>query len=55
MKNVFGGIVHVHFPVHRGTDCENGKACASVQFLSERGRRFYSETICCPADVEIGG
>ena len=33
MKNVFGGIMHVHFPV-RGTDCENGKACASVQFSS---------------------
>ena len=39
MKNVFGGIMHVHFPV-RGTDCENRKACASVQFLSEGGGGF---------------
>ena len=55
MKNVFGGIMHVHFPVRgrRGL-CENGKALRQCAvFIGGRG--FYFEAICCPADVEIGG
>ena len=55
MKNVFGGIMHVHFPVRVGEDCgENGKALRQCAVFIV-GRGFYSEAFCCPAETEIGG
>ena len=50
MKNVFGGIMHVHFPVR--ADCENGKALRQCAVFIGG---FYSEAFCCPAETEIGG
>ena len=49
------GLCMFIFPSTAWRAVRMGKLCASVQFLSEGERRFYSETFCCPADVENGG